>query len=106
MQGLRGDGPAIPTGRATGSARRSGAARDRSTGAARGSPGMRFAPGEGMRPIEPARWDDYVLATLLLLIGVPRVILAALYDRPLGVEGTLAIICVVLGLLVVIRRRR
>jgi hypothetical protein len=40
--------------------------------------------------------DDYLLAILLLVIGVPRVILAALYDRPLGVEGTLSIICVVL----------
>jgi hypothetical protein len=59
-----------------------------------------------MRPIEPARWDDYALAILLLLIGVPRVILAALYDRPLGVEGTLSIICVALALLVLVRRRR
>jgi hypothetical protein len=57
---------------------------------------MRFATNEGMRTIEPTRWDDYALAFLLLLIGLPRVILAALYDRPLGVEGTLSIICVVL----------
>ena len=57
-----------------------------------------------MRPIEPARWDDYVLGILLLLIGLPRVILAALYDRPLGVEGTLSIIGVALALLVLIRR--
>jgi len=67
---------------------------------------MRFAISEGMRPIEPARWDDYVLAVLLLLVGVPRVVLAALYDRPLGVEGTLSIICVALALLVLLRRRR
>lgn len=59
-----------------------------------------------MRPIDPARWDDYVLALLLLLIGVPRTILAALYDRPIGYEGTLSIICVVLGLLLLIRRNR
>jgi len=58
-----------------------------------------------MRAMEPARWDDYVLAALLLVIGLPRVILAALYDRPLGVEGTLSIICVVLGLVVLARRR-
>jgi hypothetical protein len=67
---------------------------------------MRFAISEGMRPLEPARWDDFVLATLLLLIGVPRVILAALYDRPLGVEGTLSIICVALALFILGRRRR
>jgi hypothetical protein len=56
--------------------------------------------------MEPARWDDFVLATLLLIIGVPRVVLAACYDRPLGVEGTLSILCVVLGLLVLIGRAR
>jgi len=67
---------------------------------------MPFALDEGMRPLEPARWDDYALAILLLLIGVPRVILAALYDRPLGVEGTLSIICVAIALLVLIRRHR
>ena len=59
-----------------------------------------------MRPIEPARWDDYVLAVLLLAIGMPRVILAAVYDRPVGVEGTISIACVVLGLLVLVGRRR
>lgn len=47
-----------------------------------------------------------MLATLLLIIGVPRVVLAACYDRPLGVEGTLSILCVVLGLLVLIGRAR
>lgn len=67
---------------------------------------MPFAINQGMRPIEPERWDDYALAILLLLIGVPRAILAALYDRPLGVEGTLSMICVGLALLVLIRRRR
>jgi hypothetical protein len=67
---------------------------------------MSFALREGMRPIEPARWDDYTLMTLLLLIGLPRVVLAALYDRPLGVEGTLSIACVVLALFVLVSRRR
>jgi len=59
-----------------------------------------------MRDVEPARWDDYVLAVLLLIIGVPRVILAALYDRPLGVEGTLSIACVALAFLVIVLARR
>lgn len=59
-----------------------------------------------MRPVEPPRWDDLVLAVLLLIIGVPRVILAAFYDRPLGVEGTLSIASVVLALLIILARRR
>jgi len=40
------------------------------------------------------------------IIGVPRVVLSAFYDRPLGIEGTLSILCVVLGLLVLIGRAR
>ncbi len=59
-----------------------------------------------MKPIIEARWDDIALAVLLLLIGVPRALLAAFYDRPLGPEGTLAIVCVVLALLVVVVGRR
>ena len=59
-----------------------------------------------MRTIEPARWDDYVLAGLLLLIALPRCILAILYDRPFGVEGTLSMLFVVLALAIVIRRWR
>jgi hypothetical protein len=57
-----------------------------------------------MRSIEPSRWDDYVLACLLLLVGAPRVILAIRYDRPLGVEGTLSMLFVVIALVIVIRR--
>jgi len=59
-----------------------------------------------MGALEPARWDDVVLAILMLVIGVPRVILAVLYDQPLGVEGTLSIVCVGLALLILLRRRR
>ena len=44
-----------------------------------------------MKPIIEPRWDDIALAVLLLLIGVPRALLAVFYDRPLGAEGTLAI---------------
>jgi hypothetical protein len=54
---------------------------------------------------DPARWDDYVLAALLLVIGVPRMVLALLYERPLEVEGTMSILCVVFALLIVVRRR-
>lgn len=58
-----------------------------------------------MRTIEPSSWDDYVLAGLLLLVAVPRLVLALLHDRPLGVEGTLSMLFVVLALAIVIRRR-
>jgi hypothetical protein len=59
-----------------------------------------------MRTIEPSRWDDYMLAGLLLLVAVPRLVLALLHDRPLGVEGTLSMLFVVLALAIVVRRRR
>ena len=59
-----------------------------------------------MRTVEPARWDDYVLAGLLLLVAIPRLILAATHDHPLGVEGTMSIAFVMLALAIVIRRRR
>jgi hypothetical protein len=59
-----------------------------------------------MRTIEPSRWDDYVLAGLLLLVAVPRLVLAFRYDHPLGVEGTLSMLFVVLALAIVIHRRR
>jgi len=59
-----------------------------------------------MRTIEPTRWDDYMLAGLLLLVAVPRFVLALLYERPLGVEGTLSMVLVGLALAMVIRRRR
>jgi hypothetical protein len=59
-----------------------------------------------MRTIEPARWDDYALAVLLLLIAAPRLVLAILYDRPLGVEGALSILLVVLALAILVWRHR
>lgn len=58
-----------------------------------------------MRTIEPSRWDDYVLAGLLLLVAVPRLVLAIMHDHPLGVEGTLSMVFVVLALAIVIGRR-
>jgi len=55
---------------------------------------------------DSVRRDDLALAILLLLIGVPRVILAAFFDRPLGAEGTLSIVCVALALMILFQRRR
>lgn len=68
--------------------------------------GTRFAPLSGMQTVEPSRWDDWVLAGLLLLISMPRLVIALLYDRPVGVEGTLSILFVVLALAILIRRNR
>lgn len=59
-----------------------------------------------MRTLEPSRWDDRVLAALMLLISMPRAVLAFLHDRPVGVEGTLSIVFVVLALAILIRRNR
>jgi hypothetical protein len=56
--------------------------------------------------IEPARWDDYVLAALLLVISVPRAVIALLSERPLGVEGTISMFLVLLALLMLRPRRR
>jgi hypothetical protein len=57
-----------------------------------------------MRVIEPSRRDDLILAGLLLLISVPRAVFALFYDRPVGPEGALSMVCVVLALLILIRR--
>ncbi|MEO7731987.1 MAG: hypothetical protein ABIY55_13515 [Kofleriaceae bacterium] len=54
---------------------------------------------------DPARWDDYVLAALVLLISVPRVVLALLYERPFGVEGTISMVLVLFALVLVLHRR-
>lgn len=57
-----------------------------------------------MRTLEPTGWDDLALAVLLLIIGVPRAILALMYDRPIEAEGVLSLTCVVAALLILIRR--
>jgi hypothetical protein len=63
-------------------------------------PGTLDASGTVMRPREPLPRDDLILAILLLVIGLPRAILGLAYDRPIGVEGTLSLACVVLALLI------
>ncbi len=45
-----------------------------------------------------------MLAGLLLIIGLPRAIAALFFDQPIEAQGALSIICVVLGLLIIIRR--
>jgi hypothetical protein len=85
---------------------RSGIVQDASTQAAPPrDPRARRSHGAGRMTTDPARWDDYVLAALLLLISVPRVVLALLYERPLGVEGTISSLLVLFALTIVFRRR-
>ena len=57
-----------------------------------------------MRAIEPSRWDDLALAVLLLLIGVPEAVLAAVNRKPIDAQGALSIICVMVGLVILIWR--
>lgn len=59
-----------------------------------------------MRPLPPTRWEDVVLGVLLLVIGVPRAVIAVIEDRPLGTEGTLSIACVALALAILVHRTR
>ena len=69
--------------------------------ACRGTP---FATREGVRKIESIRYDDVVLSVLLLIIGAPRAIAAVAEDRPIGVEGTLSLVCVLFGLAILAHR--
>jgi len=57
-------------------------------------------------PVAPNQFEDYALATLLLLIAVPRLILALVYDHPVGVEGTLSMLCVLFALVIIVGRLR
>jgi hypothetical protein len=57
-----------------------------------------------MHPIEPTRWDDVVLAVLLLIIGVPRTVIAIVHDRPIEAEGAVSMACVLLALLILLWR--
>jgi hypothetical protein len=66
--------------------------------------GTVFATDEGMRAVESSRRDDIALAVLLLIIGVPRVIFALIYDHPVESEGALSMVCVALALVILIRR--
>jgi len=59
-----------------------------------------------MTTTDPARWDDYILAVVMLLVGLPRCIVALIHDRPLGVEGTLAMLLVGFALMLIIGPRR
>ena len=57
-----------------------------------------------MRPVEAARWEDLALAVLLLATSVPRVLLAVMYERPIGAEGALAMVAAALGVLILLYR--
>ena len=69
-----------------------------------GCTGTTFATHERVRTIDSIRYDDVVLSVLLLIIGVPRAVAAVVEDRPIGVEGTLSIVCVLFGLAILVHR--
>jgi hypothetical protein len=47
--------------------------------------------------ISAARWDDYVLSVMLIVLGTIRVTLAVVNDEAFETEATLAVVMVVLG---------
>lgn len=57
-----------------------------------------------MRRRVPMPWDDAALVVLLLLIGVPRVVLAIVAERPIGAEGAASMMCVAFALSIVLSR--
>ena len=53
-------------------------------------------PSEG---IAAARWDDYVLSVMLIVLGTVRVTLAVANREPFETEATIAAVMVALGVL-------
>ena len=53
-----------------------------------------------------ARWDDYVLGGLMLVLGGPRIVFALLERETFGAEATIAAVAVALGLLLLFTRPR
>lgn len=49
--------------------------------------------------ISAARWDDYVLSVMLIVIGTVRVTLAVANREPFETEATIAAVMVALGVL-------
>jgi hypothetical protein len=53
-----------------------------------------------------ARWDDIVLAVLMLVLAAPRVVLALAHHEAFGAETTVAAIFTALGLLLLATANR
>lgn len=53
-----------------------------------------------------ARWDDRILAIVMLGLGLPRIILAFAEHENFGAEATIAAIVAGLGLLLLLTSRR
>lgn len=49
--------------------------------------------------VPAARWDDYVLSVMLIVLGTIRVTLALANHEPFEVEATIAAVMVGLGVL-------
>ena len=63
-------------------------------------------PTRGLEPPDEmktaARWDDRILAIVMLGLGIPRVILALVDHETFGAEATIAAIVAGLGLLLLL----
>ena len=53
-----------------------------------------------------ARWDDRILAAVMLGLATPRVVIALLQHEIFGAEATIAAIVAGLGLLLLLTTRR
>ena len=53
-----------------------------------------------------ARWDDYVLGGLMVVLAGPRVVLALVDHETFGAETTIAAVVMALGLLLLLTRAR
>ncbi len=53
-----------------------------------------------------ARWDDRILALVMMVLAVPRVVLAVTAHEPFGAEATIAVIVAGLGLVLMMSTRR
>ncbi|MBL0220826.1 MAG: hypothetical protein IPQ07_44020 [Myxococcales bacterium] len=53
-----------------------------------------------------ARWDDRILAVVMIGLGAPRAILALVEHEVFGAEATVAAVVACLGLLLLLTTRR
>lgn len=63
-----------------------------------------FVPPDALKTA--ARWDDRILAIVMIGLGVPRAILAMAQHETFGAESTIAALVAVLGVLLLLSTRR
>jgi len=72
-------------------------------------PNQDHTPTRGLEPPDEmktaARWDDRILAVVMLVLGLPRIIIAISDHETFGAEATIAAIVSGLGLLLLLTSR-